>query len=170
MMNRKTVRWRHEPSSPSSRAPRRTRRSTAAGFTLIELMIVAVVLAILAAAIVPRFIGREETARRSRAEADIAALETALDMFYLSMGRYPTEEEGLRVLYFEPEDDAERWTGPYLRKPLFKDPWGRDYVYRNPGIYSDQPYEIVSYGKDGEEGGEGDDADVQSWVEIEDLE
>ena len=169
-MNGKGLWWRHEAQLPSERARRRARKSNAAGFTLIELMIVAVVLAILAAAIVPRFIGREETAKRSRAEADIAALETSLDMFNLYMGRYPTEEEGLRVLYFEPEEEAERWKGPYVTKPLFKDPWGNEYVYRCPGIYSDQAYEIVSYGKDGEEGGEGDDADVRSWIEVEAVE
>lgn len=136
-----------------------------AGFTLIELMIVAVVLAILAAAIVPNVVGRAETARRSRAQSDIAALDTALDLFYVNVGRYPTTEEGLRVLYYEPDTEVEGWKGPYLKKPIFEDPWGNEYVYRSPGVYSNQPYEIMSYGKDGEEGGEEDNADVKSWVE-----
>lgn len=144
-------------------------RLASAGFTLIELMIVAAVLAILAAAIVPNLVGRRETARRSRAQSDIAVLESMLELFYLDMDRYPSTEEGLRVLYFEPETDAEKWQGPYLRKPLFEDPWRNEYVYRSPGTDSVQPYEIVSYGKDGEQGGEGDDADVQSWVDIETL-
>ncbi len=140
------------------------------GFTLIELMIVAIVLAILAAAIVPQFLGREEVARRSRAESDIAVLESQLALFYLDMGRYPTAEEGVRILYFAPDMDTEKWRGPYLTKPLFEDPWGNEYLYGSPGTHSEEPYEIVSYGKDGEEGGEGDDKDVQSWVDIEGLE
>mgnify|MGYP006284098643 CR=1 FL=1 len=144
---------------------RGTIETTRAGFTLIELMIVAVVLAILAAAIVPNVVGRAETARRSRAQSDIAALETALDLFYVNVGRYPTTEEGLRVLYYEPEAEVDGWKGPYLKKPIFEDPWGNEYVYRSPGVYSNQPYEIMSHGKDGEEGGEGDNADVKSWVE-----
>ena len=148
----------------------RARGSAAAGFTLIELMVVAVVLAILAAAIIPRFIGQTEKARCARAESDIAALETALELFHLNMGHYPSTEEGLRVLYFAPETDEEKWAGPHLTKPRFKDPWDNEYVYRSPGTYSEQPYEIVSYGKDGEEGGEGDDADITSWVDIESVE
>ena len=145
-------------------------RLASAGFTLIELMVVAVVVAILAAAIIPSLVGRAEVARRSRAQADIAVLETALELFYLDMGHYPTTEQGLRALYFAPAEEAEKWREPYLKKPLFEDPWGNEYVYRSPGTHSSQPYEIVSYGKDGEEGGEKDDADVQSWVDIEAFE
>lgn len=139
-------------------------------FTLIELMIVAVVLAILAAAIIPNYIGRAEKARRGRAESDIAVLETALEMFYLDVGHFPTTEEGLRVLYYAPQTEEEGWDGPYVRKPSFEDPWENEYVYRSPGTASEQPYEIISYGKDGEEGGEEDAADVTSWVEDEGAE
>jgi len=142
-------------------------RTSAAGFTLIELMIVAVVLAILAAAIVPNVVGRTETARRGRAQSDIAVLEDALEMFYLDTGTYPTTEQGLRVLYFEPESEIAGWAGRYVRKPNFADPWGNDYVYRSPGEQSEQPYEIVSYGRDAQEGGEGPDEDIQSWVDTE---
>jgi general secretion pathway protein G len=142
-------------------------RAGRAGFTLIELMIVAVVLAILAAAIVPNIVGRTEVARRSRAQSDIASMESLLQLYYLDMGRYPTSEEGLRVLYYPPDEDEDKWRGPYMTKPQFEDPWGNDYVYRSPGTNSQMPYEIVSYGADGQEGGEGDDADVQSWVEEE---
>jgi general secretion pathway protein G len=137
------------------------------GFTLVELMVVAIVLAILAAAVVPRLVTRTEVARRSRAAADIAQFETLLELFYLDMGRYPTSSEGLRVLYFRPEGEDDKWQGPYLKKPTFMDPWGHEYVYRIPGTASDQPYEVLSRGADGEEGGEGDAADVQSWIEIE---
>lgn len=146
---------------------RRTQRRSRSGFTLIELLVVAVVLGIMAAAIVPRVIGRAEVVRRKRAEADIASLETQLDMFYLDMGRYPTTEEGLRVLYYEPQEEADKWNGPYMKKPQFDDPWGNAYVYREPGVQSDQPYEILSYGKDGQEGGENETADVVSWIDEE---
>ena len=141
-------------------------RGAKAGFTLIELMVVAVVLAILAAVIIPNVVGRTEVARRARAESDIAALEDMLELFYLDVGRYPTAEEGLRVLYFKPDADAENWRR-YARKPRFEDPWGNGYVYRCPGLYSDMAYEIVSHGKDKQAGGEDDNADVQSWVETE---
>lgn len=163
----KQERLRCEPCSrrPARAALLETSRRAAAGFTLIELMVVAVVLAILAAAIIPSIVGRTEMARRSRAQSDIATLESVLELFYLDMGRYPTTQEGLRALYYEPDSDAESWQGPYLKKPSFKDSWRNEYVYRCPGTHSDQLYEIVSYGKDAEEGGEGDDADVQSWVE-----
>jgi len=142
------------------------RRGGRGGFTLIELMIVAVVLGILAAAIVPRVIDRAKTARINRARSDIASLESAMEMFYLHMGRFPTTEEGLRVLYYRPEGgEDENWDGPYVSKPMFKDPWNRDYVYSCPGTHSDLPFEIVSYGKDGQEGGEGENADLHNWVE-----
>jgi len=154
---------------PQPVASRALLRAATADFTLVELLIVAVVLAILAAAIVPNLMGRTEKARRSRAQADVANLELALDLFYLDMGRYPTTEEGLRVLYFKPQDEADNWRR-CLRKPLFEDPWGNEYIYRSPGTQSDQPYEVVSYGKDGEEGGEGDDEDIQSWVDVEGIE
>jgi general secretion pathway protein G len=127
-------------------------------------MVVAVVLAILAAAVMSSLVSRAETARRARAQADIATFETLLELYYLDVGRYPATEEGLRVLYYPPSSDEEKWKGPYVKKPLFADPWARDYVYRSPGQNSSQPYEILSYGKDGQEGGEGDAADVTSWV------
>ncbi|NLW50791.1 MAG: type II secretion system major pseudopilin GspG [Candidatus Brocadiaceae bacterium] len=149
------------------RALERSGRSAAAGFTLIELMVVAVVLAVLAAAILPSVVGGLAPAQRARAESDVAVLEDTLERFYLDVGRYPTTEEGLRALFFDPDVDKGVWRGPYLRKPLFKDPWGNEYVYCSPGVISGQPYEILSYGKDGQEGGEDDAADVHSWVELE---
>jgi general secretion pathway protein G len=142
------------------------RATNRAAFTLIELMVVAIVLAILAAAIIPNVIGEADVARRARAEADISVFDGALERFYLRLQRYPATEEGLRVLYFAPEDYEGDWE-PLLKKPLFKDPWGNDYVYRSPGLQSGMPYEILSYGKDGQEGGEGDAADITSWVELE---
>ena len=127
---------------------------TEGGFTLIELMVVLAILAILATAILPSVIGKKEGAMQTKAQTDIAMIETLLDQFYLDMGRYPTTEEGLRVLYFAPEEEDEKWKGPYSKKPIPDDPWGYPYVYECPGTHTTQPYEVASYGKDGEEGGE----------------
>ncbi len=142
---------------------RRVRRQN--GFTLIELMVVMVLLAILAAAIVPNVVGKSDKAKYTKAKTDIAMIESLLDQYYLDMGRYPTTEEGLRVLFFKPEDDDGSWKGPYSKKPIPNDPWGNPYVYESPGTHSQQPYEVASYGKDGAEGGEGDyNEDIVSWV------
>jgi len=137
------------------------------GFTLIELMVVLAILAILATAILPNIVGKRERAAQTKAQTDIAMIESLLDQFYLDMGRYPTSEEGLRILYFAPEEETEKWKGPYPKKPIPNDPWGNPYIYECPGTHTSQPYEVASFGKDGEEGGEGDDADIVSWVDVE---
>ena len=138
-------------------------------FTLIELMVVLVILGILAVAILPNIVGKSDKASRTTAQADIAVMEGLLDQFYLDMGRYPTTEEGLRVLFYEPEEDAEKWGGRYSKKPIGKDPWGNPYLYESPGTRSSLslPYELMSLGKDGQEGGEGYDADITNWPEEE---
>ena len=166
-MKRKRTLRKSSPQLAARTALRRTGELGRAGFTLIELLIVAVVLAILAAAIVPNLVTRVDVMRRARSQSDIATLEMLLVHFYMDMGRYPTEGEGIRALYFAPETDAEKWKGPYMQKPMFKDGWDNPYIYRSPSTHGDMPYEIISYGKDGEEGGEGDNADVTSWVDIE---
>ena len=146
-----------------TRKDRRTR-----GFTLIELMVVVVIIAILATAIVPNVVGKSDKAKKAKAQTDIAMIESLLDQFYLDMNRYPTTEEGLRVLYFPPEDDQNKWKGPYPKKPIPKDPWDNPYGYESPGTSSAQPYEVWSYGRDGEEGGEEEfDIDIVSWVNLE---
>jgi len=144
------------------------RRRLSAGFTLIELLVVMIILAILAAVVIPRVIGRTEDARRAKARSDIAAFETALDAYKLDNGSYPTTEQGLQALVEPPNTDPvpKNWSGPYLKKGIPKDPWGNDYVYASPGEHSTD-FDIVSYGKDGQPGGEGEDADVVSWVEQE---
>jgi len=146
---------------------KREERRNESGFTLIELLVVLAILAILAAAILPNVVGKKEGAMRTKAQTDIAMIESLLDQFYLDMDRYPTTEEGLRVLYFKPEEETEKWKGPYPKKPIPKDPWGNPYVYESPGTRSAQAYEVMSYGRDGEEGGEADAADIVSWVDIE---
>jgi general secretion pathway protein G len=132
------------------------------GFTLIELMLVVIILGILVAMVVPRLAGRTEQARESAAKADIESnIATALDLYELDTGSYPTTEEGLNALFVKPANAA-NWRGPYLKKkPL--DPWGRAYVYRSPGTHN-VDYDLFSYGKDGSEGG---NEDINNWDEAE---
>src|SRR5437764_10937984 len=104
------------------------------GFTLIEIMVVVVVLGILAATIIPQFIGTTKEAKVSAAKSSIAELESALERFYIHMDRHPSTEEGLKVLTEAPAGDDKKWRGPYI-KLLRPDPWGNAYQYRNPGVH-----------------------------------
>ncbi|MGC8833058.1 MAG: type II secretion system major pseudopilin GspG, partial [Armatimonadota bacterium] len=133
----------------------------------IELLVVMIILAILAAVVIPRVIGRTEDARRAKAKSDIAAFETALDAYKLDNGTYPTTEQGLQALVEPPTTDPvpKNWNGPYLKKGIPKDPWGNDYVYVSPGEHNTD-FDIVSYGKDGQPGGTGENADIASWEEV----
>ena len=138
--------------------PRLRRRSA---FSLIELLLVLVILAILAAVVVPKFTGRSEQARVAAAKADIANMETALDNFEVDGGRYPNTDEGLRALMEQPANVRE-WKGPYLKRGVSNDPWGNPYIYRHPGQYNVKGYDLLSAGPDGREGG-GDD--ITNWVQ-----
>ena len=131
-----------------------------AGFTLIELMIVLFILGLLAALVAPRLMGRVGKAKQKTAQAQIQMLATALDLYHLDVGRYPTDEEGLKSLSAKPESQS-AWSGPYLDKAVPKDPWGRDYVYKCPGEHG--PYDLYSMGADGQPGGEGENADITNW-------
>lgn len=135
------------------------------GFTLIELMVVMVILAILAGLIVPRIMGRPEEARRTKAAIQIQSLETALKLYNLDNGAYPTTEQGLEALITPPTVGklSTKWReGGYLEKGRVpKDPWGNDFIYLHPGIQGE--YEIISYGADGQQGGEGKNADISNW-------
>ncbi len=131
------------------------------GFTLVELMVVMIIIALLAGFVAPKIFKRVGQSRRTAAKNQISAFESALDMFYIDTGRYPTTEEGLQALVKKPEN-VKNWKGPYLKKGIPKDPWGNDYVYRCPG-QDGRDYDIISYGADGAEGGEGNNADVTSW-------
>lgn len=134
------------------------------GFTLIELMVVIVILGILAGMIVPRIMDRPEDARRTKAEIDIGTLKQALQMYRLDNGKYPSMDQGLRALIEPPAAGqlAKNWKGPYLDKSSVpKDPWDNEYIYVSPGNHSD--FDLVSYGSDNEPGGEGMDADINSW-------
>ena len=137
----------------------------AQGFTLIELMVVMVILGILAGLIVPRIMDRPEEARRTKAAIQIQSIEQALKLYKLDNGQFPTTEQGLRALVAPPTTGnlAKKWrTGGYLEKSsLPKDPWDNDFVYICPGAHGD--YDLISYGADGQAGGEGKDADINSW-------
>jgi len=135
------------------------------GFTLIELMVVIVILGILAGLIVPRIMSRPEEARQAKARIQIESLETALKLYKLDNGSYPSTEQSLQALVEPPEvgNLPGRWReGGYLEKgKVPKDPWDNDYVYLCPGMHDD--YDIISYGVDGEPGGEGKNRDITSW-------
>lgn len=141
------------------RSGRRLRLSQK-GFTLIELLIVLVILSLLAALVGPALVERLKPAKRTVAQSQIEEFMSALDSFYIDVGRYPTTDEGLQALREKPAG-ARNWKGPYLKKELPNDPWGNAYVYRSPG--HNGGFEILSYGADGKEGGEGENADVTSW-------
>lgn len=130
------------------------------GFTLMELLIVLVIIGLLAALVGPTLYQRIGPARESTARAQIENFATALDSYFVDLGRYPSTQDGLKALRAKPES-AEKWNGPYLKKEIPADPWGNQYVYRAPG--RNGGYEIVSFGADGREGGEGENADIQSW-------
>jgi len=130
------------------------------GFTLVELLVVMVILGLLAALVVPAYLGRERKARSQAAKTQIELLGTALDTFRLDTGRYPTSQEGLAALRTNP-GGLPRWDGPYLKKEVPLDPWGRPYLYESPGQHGD--YDLYTYGADGAPGGDEDARDVGSW-------
>ncbi len=129
------------------------------GFTLVELLLVLVILAVLAAVVVPKFTKRSEQARIAAATTDIANLGVALDSFEVDVGRYPTNDEGLRAL-MELPGNAKDWKGPYLKRSLGNDPWGHPYIYKAPGSHNASGYDLYSYGPDGQEGGSDD---IDNW-------
>jgi general secretion pathway protein G len=133
--------------------------SRARGFTLVELLLVLVILAVLAAVVVPKFTKRSEQARVAAATTDVANLGTALDMFETDTGRYPTSDEGLKALMEQP-GNIKDWKGPYLKRPVMNDPWGNPYIYRAPGTHNASGYDLYSFGPDGQEGG---NDDIDNW-------
>ncbi len=138
---------------------RKKRICSQKGFTLIELLVVMVILSLLAAFVGTDFFKHIGSSKQKAAKTQIEMFGTALDSFRLSVGRYPTTTEGLQALRVNPGLDL--WDGPYLKKEVPMDPWGRPYIYTCPGQHGD--YDLISYGADGQEGGEGENADVVSW-------
>ncbi|HWZ58359.1 MAG TPA: type II secretion system major pseudopilin GspG [Gemmatimonadaceae bacterium] len=135
------------------------------GFTLIELLVVILVIGLLAGLVGPRILSRVSEARSATARTQIELLETALDGYELDNGSYPTTEQGLEALQEKPTRDPIpiNWHGPYLRKAVPVDPWGRPYSYINPGEHNHTGYDLWTFGRDGQPGGEGDDADITNW-------
>ncbi len=131
------------------------------GFTLLELLVVMVIIGLLAGLVAPRYFAQVGKSQVKVARAQIDALDKALDQFRLDVGRYPSTEEGLQALVSQPNGEAS-WAGPYLKKGLPLDPWGRPYVYQLPGTHGGD-FDLLSYGKDGHPGGSGEDADVTNW-------
>jgi general secretion pathway protein G len=137
-------------------------RNRQSGFTLIEIMVVVVILAVLGALVVPKILENVDKARVTRAQSDIRAIETALDLYRLDNFKYPTTEQGLQALVKQPSDPTitNYRSGGYLPS-LPKDPWNNTYIYVSPGA-DGHDYDIITYGRDGKQGGEGYDADISS--------
>ncbi len=142
------------------------RKQNQRGFTLIELLIVMVILGLLAALVAPKMFGHTGKSKQKAAKAQISMFETAIDVYRLDVGRFPTTEQGLRALRERPDSvDEKKWEGPYLPKEIPLDPWSNPYEYKSPSEHGD--YEIISYGADGGPGGEDIDADIVNWKNLE---
>lgn len=131
-----------------------------AGFTLLELLVVMVIMGLLVGYVAPRYFAQVGKSEVKAARAQIAGIESALDQYRLDIGNYPSTEQGLASLYSQPANEM-RWAGPYMKKLAPPDPWGNAYVYRMPGENSE--YDLFSYGKDGQPGGNGEAADLTNW-------
>ncbi len=132
-------------------------KNNSRGFTLLELLVVMVIIGLLVGYVAPRYFAQLGKSEINAAHAQIDALETALDMYRLDMGAYPTQDPGLQALIQKPEKDL-RWKGPYLEKAIPLDPWGQPYNYRIPGEGGE--YDLFSYGKDRKLGGTDENADI----------
>lgn len=135
------------------------RRQT--GFSLIEIMVVVVILGILASIVVPKIINRPDEARVVKARQDILAIQNALELYKLDNGIYPSTDQGLQALIRKPEGSPEPRNWKQYLKSMPKDPWGREYLYLNPGEHGE--IDIFTYGANGDAGGEGTDADIGNW-------
>ena len=150
--------------SPLNLTRRRKRplRDRERGFTLIEILVVITIIGLIMALVGPRVLNYLADSKIKAAKIQIESFSSALDLFYLDTGRYPSGSEGLAALV-RPSGSITAWNGPYLKGgTLPNDPWGKPYIYRSPGEHG--AYDIVSYGADGQEGGTGTAADIASWV------
>lgn len=139
--------------------PRHAARKGQQAFTMIELLIIMIILGLLVSLVGPKLIQKVDTSKVKTARTQISMLETGLDAYRLDLGRYPSSAEGLKALVEKSE--SPRWEGPYLRKGVPLDPWGREYQYRSPGEHGS--FDLFSLGADGATGGEGENADVVNW-------
>lgn len=133
-----------------------------AGLTLIELIVVLIVIGLLAGLVAPQILGRVSEARSTTAKAQIELLGVALENYRLDNGAYPSTAQGLGALRAKPSGSpsAANWRGPYVRKAIPADPWGRPYIYESPGTIDRQGFDLASLGRDAKRGGDGEDADV----------
>jgi general secretion pathway protein G len=138
----------------------RPNRAGCAGFTLLELMVVMVIIGMLAAYVAPRYFAQVGKSETKLARAQIDALEKALDQYRADTGHYPSSEQGLAALMKRPGNEP-KWAGPYMKREVPADPWGRPYLYRQPGEHGE--IDLSSLGSDGRPGGSGDASDVQNW-------
>ena len=139
-------------SGPAANRPR--------GFTLLELLVVMVIIGLLVGYVGPRFFSQVGKSEVKAARAQLNAFEKALDQYRLDTGHYPSTEQGLAVLYTRPANEP-KWDGPYLKKNIPPDPWGKPYVYRSPGEHGE--VDLLSYGNDGQPGGSGEAGDITNW-------
>ncbi len=130
------------------------------GFTLLELLVVMLIIGLLAGYVAPKYFAQVGKSEIKIARAQIDAFDKALDQYRLDTGHYPTTEQGLNALVTRPANEP-KWAGPYLKKAVPPDPWGNPYVYKIPGDHGD--FDLLSYGKDGQPGGSGEDADITNW-------
>jgi general secretion pathway protein G len=143
-----------------ARAWQATKTRGSRGFTLLELLVVMVIIGLLAGIVAPQYFAQIGKSNAKVARAQIESFGQALDQYRLDVGQYPTTEQGLLALRTAPQQVA-RWQGPYLKRDIPDDPWGRAYVYKRPGQHGE--YDLVSLGADGQPGGDGEAADVVSW-------
>jgi general secretion pathway protein G len=147
---------------PWNRRRRGIRRYAERGFTLVEILVVITIIALIMALVGPRVLNYLSDSKAKAAKIQIESLASALDLYFLDTGRYPSSSEGLNALMQRPAS-VSGWNGPYLRgNAVPNDPWGRPYAYQSPGQHG--PYDIISYGADGQQGGTGAAADVASWT------
>lgn len=132
-----------------------------AGFTLLELLVVMVIIGLLAGFVAPRYFAQVGKSQVKAARAQIDALDKALDQYRIDVGHLPTTEQGLAALNAAPQGE-QNWAGPYLKKEVPLDPWGNPYVYAEPGTHNND-FDLMSYGKDGRQGGTGEAADLGNW-------
>jgi len=137
------------------------RKNYRSAFTLVELLVVIVIIALLSSLVAPKFFGKLDNAKVKTTYAQLQMLSTALDAFRLDVGRYPTTAEGLKVLWVK-ESDIKDWNGVYLPKKVSKDAWGNPYNYKFPGSDKND-YDLFSYGEDGKSGGSDNAADISVW-------